>query len=146
MQGPFELYKNVMENLIPMNKMLGFELEDISDGFARLKVPFKEELIGDPRARALHGGIIATAMDAVGGAAGMTTLTSIEDSMSTIDMRVDYLRPGRDKDLFVEGRVVRSGNRILVTHMIAYQDDRDHLIAEGKGVYNVRRKSDKEKL
>lgn len=136
------LYKNVIENLIPLHTLLGFELVEIRSGYAKIRIPFREELIGDPRARALHGGIIATAMDSVGGAAGMTTLTTFDDKLSTIDMRVDYLRPGKAEDLFVEGEIVRSGNRIIVTHMVAYQSDPKHLIAEGKGVYNVKRNSD----
>lgn len=136
------LYKNVVDNLIPFNKLLGFELVEIREGYAKIKIPFKEELIGDPRARALHGGLIATAMDTVGGAAGMTTLVSFEDKLSTIDMRVDYLRPGKALDLFVEGEITRSGNRIIVTRMVAYQDDPERLIAEGKGVYNVKRIAD----
>jgi uncharacterized protein (TIGR00369 family) len=99
--------------------------------------------VGDPRIQAIHGGIIATAMDSVGGAAAMTTLTSFEDKVSTIDMRIDYLRPGKPMDLMVEGEIVRSGNRIVVTRMVAYQEDKQHLVAEGKAVYNVKRKSDK---
>lgn len=143
MLAPPELYRNVVENLIPFHTFLGVRLEEISDGYARLRVPFRNELIGDPRINALHGGIIATAMDSVGGAAAMTTLQSFEDRISTIDMRVDYLRPGKAMDLIVEGQIVRSGNRIVVTRMTAWQDDRHHLIAEGKAVYNVRRQADK---
>jgi len=72
----------------------------------------------------------------------MTTLVSPDDKLSTIDMRVDYLRPGKPLDFFVEGELGRSGNRIIVTRMVAYHV-REELIAEGKGVYNVRRKIDK---
>jgi uncharacterized protein (TIGR00369 family) len=143
MYAPEEIYKNVIENLIPLHAYLGVTLEKISDGFAQMRVPFKNELVGDPRSSALHGGIIATAMDSVGGAAAMTTLQSFEDKISTIDMRVDYLRPGKPLDLIVEGEIVRSGNRIVVTRMIAWQEDRHHLVAEGRAVYNVKRQSDK---
>jgi uncharacterized protein (TIGR00369 family) len=138
-----ELYKNVLEELIPFNKFLNMQMVEIRDGYCKLMVPFQPHLIGDPRGPALHGGVIAAAMDAVGGMAGATTLSSYEESLSTIDMRVDYLRPGKAKDLFVEGQIARSGNRIIVTRMIAYHEDASHLIAEGKGVYNVKRKSDK---
>ncbi len=142
MQAEVSLYQNVIDNLIPFNKLLGMQLVEIRDGFAKIKVPFKADLIGDPRAQALHGGLISAAMDTVGGAAGMTTLVSFEDKISTIDIRVDYLRPGKGADLFVEGEIARSGNRIVVTRMIAYQEYREKPIAEGKGVYNVKRKSD----
>lgn len=137
--GPEELYQNVIEHLIPFNNLLGFKLEEIREGYAKIRVPFRPELIGDPRAQALHGGVIATAMDTVGGAAGMTTLTSFEDKLSTIDMRVDYLLPGKPMDLIVEGEIIRSGNRIIVTRMVAWQEDPSKHIADGKGVYNVKR-------
>lgn len=137
--APEELYKNVIENMIPLHQLLGFKLEEIREGYARIKVPFREALIGDPRTRALHGGIVATAMDSVGGAAGMTTLVSFEDKLSTIDMRVDYLLPGKPLDLYVEGQIIRSGNRIIVTSMIAWQEDKTKPIADGRGVYNVKR-------
>lgn len=143
MLGTKEIYKDIIENVIPLHKLLNFKLIDIKDGYAKMMVPAQEALVGDPRTQALHGGVIATIMDSVGGAAGMTTLLSTDDKISTIDIRVDYLRPGQTKDLFVEGEIVRSGNRILVTRMIAYHDNKDELVAEGKGVYNVRRKADK---
>ena len=54
--------------------------------------------------------------------------------VSTIDLRVDYLRFADGKDLMFEGKLVRMGNRIMVTKMKAFQDD--VLVAEGKGVYN----------
>ncbi|MDX2003159.1 MAG: hotdog fold thioesterase [Chitinophagales bacterium] len=139
MVAPTELYINVIENLIPFNKLLNIQLVEIREGFAKLKVPFKPELIGDPRRQAIHGGVISTLMDTAGGAAGMTTLVSFEDALSTIDIRVDYLRPAKAMDLVVESEIVRSGNRIIVTRMIAYQEDIKQPIAEGKGVYNVKR-------
>lgn len=142
MLGTKEVYKDIIENVIPLHRLLNFKLLDISDGYAKMMVPAQDALVGDPRSKALHGGIIATAMDSVGGAAGMTTLVSPEDKLSTIDIRIDYLQPGKTKDLIVKGEIVRSGNRILVTRMIAYHENKDNLVAEGKGVYNVRRKAD----
>lgn len=142
MQADISLYQNIINQLIPFNKLLGMQLVEIRDGFALIKIPFNQDLIGDPRAQALHGGLISASMDTVGGAAAMTTLVSFEDKISTIDIRVDYLRPGKAQDLFVEGEIARSGNRIVVTRMIAYQEDINQPIAEGKGVYNVKRKTD----
>ncbi len=142
MKAPKEFFKNIIDTMVPMHQFLGITLEDIEDGYAKMKVPYRPELIGNPVVMALHGGIIATAMDSVGGAAAMTTLVSMEDKISTIDIRVDFLRRGEAKDLYVEGKIARSGNRIVVTRMIAYQDDPQKPIAEGKAVYNVRRKEE----
>ena len=146
MEDRIELFKNVVEELIPFNKLIGIELVEIKEGFAKLRVPFKDELVGNPMVRALHGGLIATVMDTAGGAAGMTTLTSFEDRFSTIDIRIDYLRPGKEQDLIVEGKITRSGNRIVATSMIAYHPgEKENLIAEGKAVYNVKRFKSNEK-
>ncbi len=136
-----DLFKEVIENFIPMHQMLGVKLVDIGKGYAKIMIPFRPELVGDPRRMSLHGGIISLALDSVGGAAAMTTMLSPDDSLSTIDIRIDYLRPGKPQDFFAEGELARSGNRIIVTRMIAYHD-KSEPIAEGKGVYNVKRKID----
>jgi len=136
-----EIFKEIVENFIPLHKELGVKLIDIQEGYAKIMIPFKPELVGDPRTNALHGGIISLALDSVGGAAAMTTLVSPDDKISTIDMRVDYLRPGKPQDFYAEGELGRSGNRIVVTRMIAYHE-KEKPIAEGKGVYNVKRKTD----
>ncbi|MEX0360818.1 MAG: hotdog domain-containing protein [Allomuricauda sp.] len=78
--------------------------------------------------------MIATILDSVGGAIGIANFNTPEDKLSTIDLRVDYLRFADGKDLIFEGRLVRMGNRIMVTKMKAFQED--VLVAEGKGVYN----------
>lgn len=142
-ESHIELFRKVLEEFIPFNKYLGLTLLDISDGQVRALVPFRPELVGDPRIQAVHGGVISAAMDAVGGLAGMTTLTSIEDKIVTIDMRIDYLRPARNTDLIIEATLVRSGNRIITTSMKAMRKDDNTLVAEGRAVYNVSRKSSK---
>jgi uncharacterized protein (TIGR00369 family) len=61
-------------------------------------------------------------------------------TVSTVDLRVDYLRPGLLEDVFCEARVIRAGNRVAVTSMRVVQGaDRAHLAAEGRGVYNLLR-------
>ena len=43
-------------------------------------------------------------------------------NIGTIDLRVDYLRPGRGKYFVAAGRVVRLGGRIAVAHMELVND------------------------
>lgn len=126
------------EEEIPIHKFLGLKVEAIGSEYIRVKIPFRGEFVGDIRSNRWHGGVIAMIMDSVGGAIGVSNFISPGDKLSTIDLRVDYLRFAEDSDLIVEGRLVRMGNRIMVTRMEAYQNDM--LIAEGKGVYNFIRK------
>lgn len=136
-----KVFKHIIEEMIPFNKHLGFILEEIRKDYARIRVPFREEFIGDPRNYRIHGGLSATLIDTVGGAAAMTTLTSYEDQIATIDMRVDFLKPGKAEDLIAEGEIIRSGNRIVVCSMKVFHPSSDEPIAVGKAVYNVVRKN-----
>ena len=124
---------------IPFNRYLGIELEELRTGYARMGVPFRDELIGDFVRGALHGGVLSALIDTCGGGA-IWTQTAAGDRLSTVDLRVDYLLPGRPVGVICEGRVLRLGNRVGVADMRAYHVDRpEETIATGKGVYNVSR-------
>ncbi len=138
-----DFFRDVLENRVPFNHFLGLKLVEAIEGRVVVKLTYKSDLIGDPRKPALHGGVIATLLDAVGGAAGMTTLRSTRDYLATIDLRVDYLKPGEPRDLYAEGKLVRSGGQIIFTHMVAYQGEEKTVVAEGRGVYHVRRNEKK---
>ena len=122
------------EEEIPIHKYFGLKVEIVEKDFIKVRVPFRKDLVGDIRTNHWHGGIIATILDSVGSAIGIANFNSPKDKLSTIDLRVDYLRFANGNDLVFEGKLVRMGNRIMVTKMKAFQDNL--LVAEGKGVYN----------
>lgn len=128
----------VMEEMIPFNRFLGMRVTEIRAGFVRLEIPFREELIGDPTRPAIHGGVVSTLADTAGGAAVWTGLEILRSRVSTIDLRIDYLRPGRPEALICDAAIVRQGNRVGVTDMRVFQpSDPEKAIATGKGVYNI---------
>ncbi len=137
-----DLYKHINEEFIPFHKILGIKLIEMNNGFASFLIPFKPDLVGDPRTKRIHGGVISTAMDAAGGAAGMTTLGSEKDQISTIDIRVDYLFPGKPEDIIAEGTIVKDGKNVIFTKMNAHHPESKEIIAEGRAVYRVKRFED----
>ncbi len=135
-----ELVKQVMEEFIPFNKLLGMKVTHTEKGFVRMEIPFREELIGDGRRPAIHGGVISALADTAGGAAVWTGTFDDESRVSTIDLRIDYLTPGRAQTLVAEARVVRVGNRVGVVDVrVFHPDTPDETVATGKGVYNISR-------
>src|SRR5262245_28860341 len=135
----YHLLRVFMAEHIPFNRLLGLELTALSDGFARMELPFRPEFIGDPFRPALHGGVISTICDTCGGAAAFSVI-ALGDRVSTVDLRVDYLRPGRGERLVAEGRVVRAGNRVCVVNLTVFHPDSEtEPVAEGRCVYNIRR-------
>ena len=89
-----DTFRRFVEELSPFCSMLGMRLVSLEKNFASIMIPFKEELIGDIQRPAIHGGVIASLLDTVGGAAAATTLTSFEERLSTVDLRTDFLLPG----------------------------------------------------
>ncbi|MFC1706036.1 hotdog fold thioesterase [Planctomycetota bacterium] len=134
-----DLVKLLFERIIPFNRYLGMSVLDIEPGLARLQLPFRDEFVGNPEIPALHGGVVSTLLDTVGGAAVWSGVEA-HDRVSTVDLRVDFLRPGRSELLVGQGRVVRLGNRVGVVELRAYHHGaEDRPVAVGTGVYNVSR-------
>lgn len=134
--------KQLFEQAIPVHRMLNVKVLEIRDGYCKMLFPYKTDVLGDFRFKRWHGGIIATAMDSVGGAAAMTTLTSPEDKLATIDIRVDYLRGTVPSDLIAIGHLVRSGNRIISCRMEAWQENEQMLVAEARAMFSVYRQQE----
>ena len=131
-----------LQEFIPFNKFLGITLEEARDGYCKLKLPYRPEYIGDSSRPALHGGVISTLIDTAGGFAVWTQI-ELEDRVSTIDLRVDYLAPGAPEPLVAEAQVVRVGNRVGVCDVRCWQPSAPtRTVATGKAVYNIKRKED----
>jgi uncharacterized protein (TIGR00369 family) len=129
--------KIFMEEQIPFNAFLGMKVTHLGDGEAEMMIPSRAELTGDPFRPALHGGVLSSLADTVGGLAVFTQVGRTR-SASTVDLRVDYLRPGDvSVDIFAKARVIRVGNRVAATHTVVYQDDIDAPIATANAVYNM---------
>jgi uncharacterized protein (TIGR00369 family) len=135
-----ELLARIMQEHIPFNRLLKVRMVAAERGSVRLEVPFAPELVGDPMRPALHGGVLSTLADAAGGAAIWSGVEDDRGRVSTIDLRIDYLRPGRLETVIADAKTVRLGKRVGVADIRLFHPDReDETIATGKGVYNVLR-------
>lgn len=133
------LVRELIESQIPFNRVLGIRVVSLAVGRAVLEIPFRDSLIGDSQRPALHGGVLSALMDTAGGAAVFTAIGA-GDRCSTIDLRVDYLRPARLATIQARAEVLRVGNRVGVTNIrVTHPDAPDEVVAEGKGVYSVKR-------
>lgn len=137
------LMRKVMEQHIAFNRHLGLKVESFDLAAPKLRFDMRPELVGNPTRQILHGGVISATLDVAGGfaimlslAAEMTGIPTSFPNMGTIDLRVDYLRPGRGKHFIATARIVRKGSRIAVTHMELHNDE-GRLIATGGAAYVV---------
>lgn len=133
---------------IPFNKVLGLKVESISYESVRASFNMRGELMGHYKRGMLHGGAISAVIDVTGGLAafmglqkkmpGETLEARIErfGRVSTIDVRIDFLRPGIGKLFIATAYTLRTGNKVAVTR-IELHNDQDDLIAVGTGSYTV---------
>ena len=133
---------------MPFNQLLGLRVTEFASERAEVRFQWKAELVGNPVQQILHGGVIASVLDVVGGimavSSALVRLDSLEPAqlaaklgkMSTIDMRTDYLRPGRGQEFIATAQVIRSGNKVCVCRMELHNEAGVH-IALGTGTYLV---------
>ena len=131
---------------IPFNKMIGMEVSHLCADRVEIKVPMKPELIGNFIHQNLHGGVISSVLDVAGGCMAVVGAylrthgmdeqerQEVLSKVGTIDLRVDYLRPGRGQSFVASARLLRAGNKVAVTRMSFHNDDGD-LLAVGTGTY-----------
>lgn len=138
------LVGKIFREHVPFNRVLGLEIESHDPAAPKLRFDMRPELIGNVSRGILHGGVISAALDVTAGFAIMLALGKDPKpgeklkfpEIGTIDLRVDYLRPGRGKHFIASSRVVRLGNRIAVAHM-ELENDKGELIATGSAAYVV---------
>ena len=136
--------KELFEDFVPFNRVLGLRVESFDPKAPKLRFDMKPNLIGNPTRGILHGGVISAALDVMAGFsihAAMLDQDKAEDSegfpkMGTIDLRIDYLRPGRGKYFIATGQVARLGTSVAVTHM-RLENDAGEEIATGTAAYRI---------
>lgn len=95
----------------PFNRWLGLEAVSWEHGAVELRLRARPEIMGHVAIGALHGGILASILDT---ACSVAVVTATGESVFTVDMRVDYLRPATADIYTIRARVVRLG-RTLAT-------------------------------
>ncbi len=133
---------------IPFNKLLGLKPKLLSDTRCEFSMNMRDDLVGNWLQGILHGGAISTALDVTGGAMALIATWQRmhkneipkEDrpkqlaKLGTIDMRVDFLHPGKGKEFIASATLLCIGNKVAVTRM-EFHNEEGLLIAVGTGTY-----------
>ena len=115
----------------PYVRFLGMRAELAGDEMTAI-LPFSQHLVGNTQIPALHGGVIGgfletTALAQLWVTQGSTRLAK------TIDVTIEYLRPGRAVTTYARADLRKVGRRIANLHVEAWQEARQHPIAALRG-------------
>lgn len=110
---------------VPFAHFLGLEMGEIERGAATFHLTVREEL--KQNKGVLHGGVTASLIDTVAAFAAITLLEP-EESTTTIDLTIHYLRPLTSGRATAHARVLRAGRRVL-TISVEVLNDKEALVA-----------------
>ena len=138
----------MFEQQVVFNRVIGLKLLSIRPDGVQGRIDMREELIGHFGHRRIHGGVISAGLDAMGGIATMAAIgarhmdeppaTRLQrfGKLGTIDLRIDYLRPGIGTHFLLSAEVLRLGSRVASTRM-AFNGADGKLLASGAAAYMV---------
>jgi len=140
--------KDIFEDKIVFNRVLGLKITELTPERARARIDMRNELVGHYSFNRVHGGVISAGLDAMGGLAVMAAIgarhmdeTPTErlhrfGKLGTIDLRIDYLRPGLGEYFELRAEVMRLGSRVASTRMEFLSAD-GTLLSTGAAAYIV---------
>jgi len=147
-QELFEAISQIYCEKVPFNTVIGLRVESLHYDHVAIRFDMRNDLIGNFLRGNLHGGVISTAIDVTGSLSAFMGLQkklagkTLEQKMAhieklgTIDLRVDYLRPGMGDWFICTAHTLRTGNKVAVAR-VELRNDSDDLIAVGTGSYVI---------
>ncbi|MDM7944043.1 MAG: thioesterase family protein [Hydrogenophaga sp.] len=140
--------KQLFEEKIVFNQVLGLKITSITPDKVTGRIDMKPQLVGHYSHNRIHGGVISACLDAMGGLACMAAIGARHmdepplqrlhrfGKLGTIDLRIDYLRPGISDHFELRAEVMRLGSRVASTRMEILGAD-GKLLSTGAGAYIV---------
>ncbi|MGH8821288.1 MAG: thioesterase family protein [Rhodoferax sp.] len=138
----------IFEEKISFNRVLGLKVMVLQPERVAARIDMKPELVGHFAHNRLHGDVISAGLDAIGGLAVMAAIGARHmtesptqrlqrfGKLGTIDLRIDYLRPGISEHFELRAQVMRLGSRVASTRMEFLGAD-GKLLASGAAAYIV---------
>lgn len=138
----------IFEESIVFNQTLGLKITSVTPRGVTGRIAMRPELVGHPSYNRIHGGVISAGLDAMGGIAVLAAIGARHmdepaearllrfAKLGTIDLRIDYLRPGIGDHFELRAEVLRLGSRVASTRMEFLGAD-GKLLSTGAGAYII---------
>ena len=119
-----------MDRLPPYARLLGLTVSRDAGDRLVWTMPFGNDVIGRPGF--LHGGAIAGLLEFAALGTLYEALGEEQVEVKPINVTVDFMRGGTDRDTFADATITRLGNRVANVEAQAWQQDRTRLIASAR--------------
>jgi uncharacterized protein (TIGR00369 family) len=113
-------------------ELVGTELKESEEGRAVMELRAEDRHLNP--GGTVHGGAVSTLID-VSMAEALKPMIDEEERPVTIEMKVNYLEPGKPGTLVCTAKVRKSGGRITITEAEVTQQESGEVVALATGTY-----------
>ncbi len=99
---------------------------------ATVRLPFSDDLVGNPMLPAIHGGVLGAVME-IAAIAELVAARPHGRRPRTIDITLDYLRSARPAELFAKAVIRKFGRRVAHVQVDIWQEDPAQPVAAMRG-------------
>ena len=116
-------------------ELVGAELSEAGDGRAVVRLRAGRGHLNP--GGTVHGGAISTLVDISMAEAIGTTVAEEDERPVTVEMKVNYMAPGKPGALASEARVHKGGKRMTVVEAEVVQEEDGEVVALATGTYTI---------
>ena len=116
-------------------ELVGAELSEAEEGRAVVRMRAEDRHLNP--GGTVHGGAISTLVDVAMAEAIGTTLDEEAERPITVEMKVNYMAPGKPGVIVAAARVRKGGKRMTVVEAEVVQEEDEEVVALATGTYTV---------
>ncbi len=131
-----DMFGTIIDNT-PYMKAIGATYVGRGDDGVTMRLPYREDLIGDPQTRVIASGVVTALLDNGSGMAVWDRINEFKP-IATLDLRIDYMRAAvPDRDLLVTAYCYKLTRSIGFVRAFAYEDTPDDPVAAAQSAFII---------
>lgn len=128
-----------MARVVPHAAALGLEIVSMEAARGAMRVPWREDLVGDPETAVIASGVVTALLDHVCGLA-VNAAGQVAFPIATLDLRIDYMRPAAPRaGITAEAHCYKLTRSIAFVRAEAWDADRSDLVATAQAAFILNR-------
>ena len=135
--------ENIREQLIKIytqtnqfGKLIGIELKKFESDEIIYEMTISDKHLATPTTA--HGGVLSAYMDGILGLAALYVSSENGNLVSTVEFKINYLKPARKGDVLIGvGKVISNGKRIIIAQGEIINKASGEKVAIATGTFNA---------
>ena len=124
----------------PYARALGLELVGLAGQVCEMRMPYREDLVGQPETGVIAGGAVSALMDTCCGTAVLIH-PEPPSGTATLDLRIDYMRPATPgKDIVARAECYHMAHSVAFVRATAHDGEGDTPVASVAATFTVERR------